>query len=343
MVHAYKIEKLTISLHRGHAGCLVGLWLFVMTGATAAPIAGGDAAPTGQAGRHVLHGHVPSAVPRLKALGRLPSATNLNLAIGLPLRNPAGLGYLLRQMYDPASPQYRHYLTPEQFTDQFGPTKADYQAVIQFAEAHGLRVTCTHPNRVVLDVAGSVANIERALHVTMCTFAYPTEARAFHAPDREPSLDLPLPILHISGLDSFALPRPRSHIEPAAQTGRAAPNSGSGTSGSYRGDDFRAAYVPGTTLTGVGQSVALLQYDGYYDNDIASYISQCGISTSVILTNIAVDGGISTPGSDNNEVCLDIEMAIAMAPGLTRIYVYEAPNPSPWVDLLSRMANDNLA
>src|SRR6266581_280099 len=36
-------------------------------------------------------------------------------------------------------------------------------------------------------------------------------------------------------------------------------------------------------------------------------------------------------------------MVISMAPGVSKIYVYEAPNPSPWVDLLSRMANDNLA
>src|SRR5207247_1206932 len=36
-------------------------------------------------------------------------------------------------------------------------------------------------------------------------------------------------------------------------------------------------------------------------------------------------------------------MVISMAPGISTIYVYEAPNPSPWVDLLSRMANDNLS
>ena len=32
-----------------------------------------------------------------------------------------------------------------------------------------------------------------------------------------------------------------------------------------------------------------------------------------------------------------------MAPGLARVYVYMAPNPSPWVDMLGRMANDNLS
>jgi len=37
-----------------------------------------------------------------------------------------------------------------------------------------------------------------------------------------------------------------------------------------QGHDFRAAYLPGVTLDGSGQSVALLEFDGYYSNDIAS-------------------------------------------------------------------------
>ena len=38
-------------------------------------------------------------------------------------------------------PNYHHYLTPEQFTERFGPTEQDYQAVIAFAKANGLTVT----------------------------------------------------------------------------------------------------------------------------------------------------------------------------------------------------------
>src|SRR5439155_5207537 len=122
----------------------------------------------------------------------------------------------------------------------------------------------------------------------------------------------------------------------------ATPNAGTGPGGTYRGSDFRRAYVPGTTLTGAGQSVGLLQFDGFYTNDIAIYASQAMLP-NVPLTVVPVNGGVSTPGSDNGEVCLDIEMVMSMAPGVTNIYVYEAPNPSPWVDLLSRMANDNLS
>src|SRR5215471_8417170 len=112
--------------------------------------------------RQLLHGHVPEAVARLnlQPLGRLPSTNRLNLVIGLPLRNPAELARLLQELYDPASPQFRHYLTPETFTQRFGPTAEDYQALIAFANTHGLEVTATQPNRMFVEVCDSRMHIE---------------------------------------------------------------------------------------------------------------------------------------------------------------------------------------
>ena len=65
---------------------------------------------------------------------------------------------MIQQIYDPASPNFRHYLTPEQFTEQFGPTEQDYQSVIDFAKTNGLTVKATYPNRTLLDVSGSAAD-----------------------------------------------------------------------------------------------------------------------------------------------------------------------------------------
>src|ERR1019366_8649351 len=157
------------------------------------------------------------------------------------------------------------------------------------------------------------------------------------------SVDFAVPILRISGLENYSLPHPNLKVRPGSAVGNATPNSGTGPGGTYLGSDFRNAYASGTSLTGKGQSVGLLQFDGFYTNDITAYESQAGL-TNVPLTVVPIDGGVPTPGSDNDEVCLDIEMAISMAPGLARVYVYEAPNnPAYWDDLLSRMANDNLA
>jgi subtilase family serine protease len=110
--------------------------------------------------KQVIRGHVLAAKVEAKPLARLPSADHLRLAIGLPLRNPEALTRLLDQLYDPASPQYRHYLTPEQFVEQFGPALEDYEKLIAFARTNGLKVTGTHPNRTLLDVSGSVADVD---------------------------------------------------------------------------------------------------------------------------------------------------------------------------------------
>jgi subtilase family serine protease len=129
----------------------------------------------------------------------------------------------------------------------FGPTEQDYQALTDFATAHGLTVTGRHPNRVLLDVQGAVADVERDLHVTMRVYQHPTEARTFYAPDVEPSLDVAVPVLHISGLSNYVVPHPKHRT--GRPIGKAKPKAGSGPSGDYWGSDFRAAYIPGVTLT----------------------------------------------------------------------------------------------
>src|SRR5262249_17007438 len=133
--------------------------------------------------------HVPPAVARAQAVGRLAGSTRLKLAIGLPLRDPEGLNQFLSQVYDPASPLYRQFLTPEQFTARFGPSKADYQRVLDFARAHGFQIRQTHPNRMLVDVEAAAEDIESAFHVSLGLYSHPTELRNFYAPDVEPQFE----------------------------------------------------------------------------------------------------------------------------------------------------------
>ncbi len=291
----------------------------------------------------VLHGLVPPVTKELTSVGRLDESKQLSLAIALPLRNRDGLSKFLKEVSDPTSPNFRHYLTPAQFTEKYGPTKEDYEAVIRFATAHGLAVTARHPNRLVLDVQGKVSDVESALHLTMRVYQHPTEQRQFYAPNADPTLDLQVAIQEIRGLDNFELPKPSCGLMQVPAQGNATANVGQGYEGSYAGSDFRAAYIPGSTLTGTGQNVALLEFDGYYSADIGNYETEFGLG-SMSLVNVAVDGGVTTPGSGDLEVSLDIELAMAMAPGLSKIYVYEAPNSTaPWIDILNKIADDDLA
>jgi subtilase family serine protease len=294
--------------------------------------------------RRTLAGHIPPTVSQLVPAGNLPATNELRLAIGLPLRNPDALTNLIARMYDPADSNYRRFLTPQEFTERFGPTIAQYDRVISFAKTNGLAVVGIHPNRIVLDVRGAVADIERAFHTKLLNYPHPSEDRSFYAPSIEPSVEQDVPILDITGLNNFTRPRPKSLRKDSGLNQR--PKGGSGPNGDYLGGDFRAAYLPGVTLMGTGQIIGLLEFDGYYTNDITTYEKAAGLP-NVPLENILLDGfdGTPTPGSTsgNSEVALNIELAISMAPGLSKVLVYEAGPDGYANDIISRMASDNLA
>lgn len=291
-----------------------------------------------------LHGHVPEAVAWLQPKGTLLSTNRLHLAIGLPLRNTNELDDFLAQIYDPASTDFHRYLTPEQFTEQFGPADADYASVMEFTAQNHLTVEGTYHNKLLLDISGSVEDVQRAFHVTMRVYPHPTEARDFFAPDTEPSVSVELPMADVSGLSDYVRPHPQSVERSSDIENNATPESGSGPGGTYMGKDFRAAYIPGVTLTGSGQSLGLLEFDGYYSSDISRYERSAGLP-AVPLQTVLLDGydGTPTTGPDsgNSEVSLDIEQAIAMAPGLSSVVVFEAGPNGNQNDILNTMVDSN--
>jgi len=289
--------------------------------------------------RQVLRGHVPATVAKLKLqpVGRLPATNQLRLAIGLPLRNTNELARLLQEIYDPASPQFRRYLTVEQFTERFGPATEDYEAVKQFALRHGLEVTATYPNRVVLDVSGPVAQIENAFNIRLRLYQHPTEKRTFYAPDVEPSVDAGLPVLDISGLDNYTLPRPALHMAAASTPPRLA--GGSGPGGNFMGKDYRNAYAPGVTQTGTGQVVGLVEFEGYALSDATIYEDLTGLP-HVPVQEILLDGFDGSANGASGEATLDIDMAVAMAPGLSAVVVFEAGGSGHWIDVANSMVTN---
>ena len=221
----------------------------------------------------LLTHHVRNVVRnnQAQALGRLTANQAMSLDIILPLRNQAGLDQLLQEIYDPASPEYRHYLTVPEFTAQFGPTQADYDAVIEYAKLNGLTVTGGSRDGMDVQVKGPVSAVQNAFHVNIHTYQHPGENRTFYAPDREPTVNLPFNLWHISGLDNYSIPRPlfvkksdyaKTHGIPRDQVVSHA-STGSGPSASYLGSDMRAAYYGGTSLTGAGQNLGLLEFDGH--------------------------------------------------------------------------------
>jgi subtilase family serine protease len=276
--------------------------------------------------RAVLTHHVREVTlnGQARPVGRLPAIQSMRIDIVLPLRNQGELETFLQQLYDPSSPFYRRFLTPQEFTAMFGPSQEDYDAVIRFAQANGFMVVGGSRDGMDVQLTGSVAAIETAFNVTMGVYQHPTENRTFYGPDREPTVDLPFQPWHISGLDNYSIPHPAGMHRNLSVKSNAV--KGSCPSSSFCGSDLRAAYYGGTALDGSGQSVGLLEYYGYDLDDVNSYFSNAGQSNHVPINGVSTDGTslacLEKSGCDDTEQILDITQAVSMAPGLAALNVY---------------------
>jgi subtilase family serine protease len=282
---------------------------------------------------------VPPAVALNRAtfVGALDPSTHLRLQVVLPMRDLAGLHSLLDdQIYNKASALYHHYLSVAEFTKRFGPTGSDYRAAMNFFNSNGLSVTRTYPNRYIFQVDGAAGDVERVLNIRLNTYRHPTEKRNFMAPDREPTLALAVPVLSITGLNNFMLPYPK------LVRGNERSGTGSGPGGQYLGSDMRAAYYGSgakARLVGKGQSLGLMELEGYIPSDIPLYFSTFDQPLNVAVNGISVDGTPVDCGHCNDgEQALDIEYSISMAPGMDQVQVYVASDP---VAIEERMASDD--
>ena len=285
-------------------------------------------AAAGQA-QTVLTRHTREAVKNGSArlLGPMPSSQVMDLVVVMPLRNQEALNQFLSDVYDPASPQYRQFLSIDEFTARFGPTQADYATLIQFAQENGLTVTGTSRDRLNLSVSGSAANVEKAFNIKLNIYQHPTEARTFYAPDREPTTYLPFSLWRVAGLDNFSIPRPAGlNKNPNRQSTQSGATVGSGPSASFLGSDMRAAYYGDTLLTGSGQRLGLLEFSGIDLADVNTYYANVHQTEAVPINLISADGSstscLHSAGCDDTEQSLDITQALGMAPGLTGLDFY---------------------
>ena len=289
----------------------------------------------------VLTAQVPGDVANhLASRVATPDASReLQLAIALPMRNQAELERLIGDIYDPSSREYHHYLSVAQFTDRFGPAQADYTKAVQFFSNHGLAITRLATNRYLIEGTASVDTLERLLHVKFGLYQRPGETRRFIAPDREPTLDLDVPVLRIIGLDDADPPTNRL-VQRKLDATVQSPVQGSGPNGWYLGSDIRLAYYGIFLTSGKGQSVGLMELGPYDPQGVQNYFAQFGPPLATSVVPISTDGSPATCSSTCNdgEQALDIEYAIAMAPGLDQVQVYVARSAA---SVLNRMASDN--
>lgn len=318
-------------------------------------------------GTQPLAGEIPPGVSDTFLVGALPGTTQLSVGISLPLRNQADLQTLLQQLYDPKNKKYRKYIDPTTFGNSYGVSSTDYQKVVTFAQARGLTVRNQYPSRNFLVVSGTAASVESAFRVTLNNYQR-ADGTVFFAPANEPSLDLDVPVMHLTGLDNWAIMHRQVPGGGTGPAGYCRPNQ---AANAFWGNDFRNVYFPNCGLNASGQTIGLFESALYYDTDITSYITATGIATPPSITPVSVGTpvrdfvqgfpnacpadpyAIAVPNNcgasitvhpgvgDEIEVALDIEMVISMAPGAA-VRVYETSDTGSFgaIETIQAMLNE---
>ena len=270
-----------------------------------------------------LRGSERSPLPNSRALGPADPAERLEVTLVVrPLDKP-GLQDRMRKLAQ--GERSIAALSRAEFGRRHGASRADLDAVREFAEAHGLAVVQEHPGRRTLVLSGTVAQFNDAFGIELQHYSHPGgtyrgRTGPVHIPEQLDGV-----IEAVLGLDNR--PQARAHFRmKTSNTRRSRPALAAAAS--FTPVQLASLYdFP--QGDGKGECIALIELGGgYQPQDIQSYFSGLGL-TAPAVTAVSVDQGSNQPTGDPNgpdgEVMLDIEVAGAIAPAAA-IAVYFAPN-----------------
>jgi kumamolisin len=296
---------------------------------------------------YILTGQNAPLVSRAHMLGPADAQQQLSLSVGLQLRNLPQLEDLLAQLYNPRSPMYHHFLTAQQFVEQFAPTPDQVQQVKSYLQQGGLNITSVASNGLLIDATATVAQASALFQVTINN--YVLGSNTFFANANPPVIpgSLSSIIASIGGLDNSVKMHPLYHFAGSGHGKSKLPlNLPHANVSGYGSTELSGAYdatpLHQAGIDGSNQTVAVFELDGYQSSDITQYLQNYNLGTPNI-SNVLVDGYDGSAGQGAIEVELDIEVVAAMAPKANQI-VYEGPNTTQGVnDTYNKIVSDNKA
>ncbi len=358
-------------------------------------------------------GHVLPALAKATIVRSKANENDQPMTLTIVLRHDdeTGLNRYLRELYDPHSPNFHHYLTQPQIADKFGPSADTYGAALEYLRANGFELLHGSANRLTLTIRGTRANVERAFNIRIGD--YRIGRREFYASDRDPALpaNLASRVQSVGGLSNLAhvtntvslksgfgklicnillapfYPPPGQKfcgydptkawracidsvpawaknntpldivVDPALNYAKVVPDgqpcpptsktstlteaAGFGVGSNVRHTATQSAT---SSLGGAGQTIGLVEFDTFAQSNVANYFNFVGLP-SANLANLStenVDGG-ATPGSNQDEVLLDIDTIMTLAES-AKVTVYEAPfqGGASFEDVFNQMIDDKV-
>jgi subtilase family serine protease len=308
-----------------------------------------------------IQGSTHPALRNAQDNGRLsPTETmgDLILVLKRSEAQQAALESFNAEQYNPSSPAYHHWLTPEEFGLTYGVSQNDLDTVTNWLLNHGFAIQEISPSRTAIHFSGSSGQVEQTFHTEMHAIVSNGQAHIANISDIQIPAALTPVVVGVKALHNF-FPKPQHRTAsmfrqnfsgaamptslqlggtrtqsagslelPAAQpSSHAEYNPGDGLELLVPYDmatiyNYKSLWTASTPITGTGQTVALAGTSNIVLSDVATFRAATGLPAkvpTVIITNS--DPGTTALLDDRFENTLDVEWSGAAAPGASIVLV----------------------
>ena len=232
-------------------------------------------------------------------------------------------------------------LTHEEYDANYGAAQKDFDAVKEFAQAHGLKVDEQKSSiaRRRVELRGTVAAFNTAFGVELNDYeatAGRHKGKQFHAITGAVHIPEEMTdcVEAVLGLDNRPIATPKIVVNP---------NAAASTAGTFTPPQVAQVYNFPTAGNGAGQTIGIIELGGgYKPADITNYFQSLGL-TAPTVTDVLLDGGTNdptTPDSADGEVLLDIEVAGGVAPGAKIVVYFTTNTDQGFQDAISTAIHD---
>jgi subtilase family serine protease len=286
--------------------------------------------------------------------GRAPDSLPQEHILMMLRRNESqqqALKEFISQQYDPRSPYFHHWLTPQQFGAEFGPASEDIRKVTQWLTQQGFTVNSVPAGSLFVDFSGTAGQVAQAFHTEIHRYRVNGQNHYANASDPYIPSALATVVSGFRALNDFH-PQPQVHHLGVAHLDRTTGRwSRSTAEGSHLTSAANALYITGPQdyakiygvdqvwqervdarswaplIVGTGQTIGVVGDTNLESADIQSFRDQFGITAlgpngSVEMENPPASVCAAPDPSDNDpEGYLDAEWSGAMAPDATIDFV----------------------
>ena len=276
----------------------------------------------------LLDGNHPDEAAEVAGAASASASQTLAMHLTIALHNRGELGRLIAAQQDPSSPEYHRWLTPDEFTNRFGPTQADLARVTNWLNKKGFTVISADSSTREISFVGSVTRAETVFGVKITTSA---DGR-WYSNTADPQLppDIARTIESIHGLDNLLHSQPQVRRVSKRHSGASLPASiVNGIGPAFGPSDIYTFYDETTLLNqnidgdGVG-CIAVIEDSNIDQAGADAFDTQFGLPvlTSANFSVVLADKHDPGQNNDESETMVDVNYSHAIAPASSiRIYL----------------------